>query len=137
MCQRNRPQLRLIFENYENLVGHPIETAIENEFSGNIKDALLQLIQCVRDRSDYLATRLHDSMAGIGTDDRTLVRIVVARSEIDLEEIKEVYEAKYGKSLAERVAVSMTFINVTDSCFICVVLNGLVITFSFEIIATF
>ncbi|XP_018561982.1 annexin B9 isoform X1 [Anoplophora glabripennis] len=104
MCQRNRPQLRLVFDEYEKLVGHTVETAIENEFSGNIKDALLQLIHCVKDRSDYLATRLHDSMAGIGTDDRTLVRLVVARSEIDLEEIKEVYEAKYGKSLAERIA---------------------------------
>ncbi|KAJ8915072.1 hypothetical protein NQ315_014327 [Exocentrus adspersus] len=104
MCQRNRPQLRLIFEEYEKLVGHPIETAIENEFSGNIKEALLQLIHCIKDRTDYLATRLHDSMAGIGTDDRTLVRIVVSRSEIDLGDIKEVYEAKYGKSLAERIA---------------------------------
>ncbi|KAJ8934553.1 hypothetical protein NQ318_004983 [Aromia moschata] len=46
MCQRNRPQLRLVFEEYEKLVGHPIETAIENEFSGTIKDALLQLIEC-------------------------------------------------------------------------------------------
>ncbi|KAJ8933352.1 hypothetical protein NQ314_014067 [Rhamnusium bicolor] len=94
MCQRNLPQLRLVFEEYEKLVGHPIETAIENEFSGTIKDALLQLIECVRDRTAYLATRLHDSMAGIGTDDRTLVRIIVSRSEIDLEDIKVAYEVK-------------------------------------------
>lgn len=119
MCQRNRPQLRLIFEEYEKLVGHPIETAIENEFSGNIKDALLQLIHCIKDRSDYLATRLHDSMAGIGTDDRTLVRIVVSRSEIDLEEIKEVYEAKYGKSLAERIGVSILLFNYQFVVYLC------------------
>lgn len=107
MCQRNRKQLKLVFDEYEKLVGHPIETAIENEFSGDIKDALLSLIACIRDKYDYLATRLHDSMAGMGTDDRTLIRIIVSRSEIDLKEIKEVYEAKYGKTLADRVAVSI------------------------------
>lgn len=107
MCQRNKQQLKLVFDEYEKLVGHPIEIAIENEFSGNIKEALLNLISCIRDKVEYLATRLHDSMAGIGTDDRTLIRIIVSRSEIDLGDIKDVYEAKYGKSLAERVAVSI------------------------------
>lgn len=107
MCQRNKQQLKLVFDEYEKLVGHPIETAIENEFSGNIKEALLNLISCVRDRTFYLATRLHDSMAGMGTDDRTLIRIIVSRSEIDLGNIKEAYESKYGKTLADRVAVSI------------------------------
>lgn len=111
MCQRNKKQLKLVFDEYEKLVGHPIETAIENEFSGNIKEALLHLISCIRDKTAYLATRLHDSMAGIGTDDRTLIRILVSRSEIDLENIKEVYEENYGKSLAERVAVSILLNN--------------------------
>ncbi|XP_060528123.1 annexin B9-like isoform X2 [Cylas formicarius] len=103
LCQRNRPQLRQIFHEYENITGHSFEKAIENEFSGTLKDSMLQLIHCVRDPIDFLATRLHDAMAGIGTDDRTLIRIVVGRSEKDLGEIKEVYEAKYGKSLAERI----------------------------------
>ncbi|ENN74975.1 hypothetical protein YQE_08432, partial [Dendroctonus ponderosae] len=103
LCQRNRAQLRRIFHEYEEITGHSIEQAVENEFSGTVKDSLLQLVQCVRDPVEFLAARLHDAMAGIGTDDRTLIRIVVARSEIDLGEIKEVYEAKYGKSLAERI----------------------------------
>ncbi|XP_076253642.1 annexin B9-like isoform X2 [Rhynchophorus ferrugineus] len=103
LCQRNRPQLRRVFHEYEEITGHSIENAVENEFSGNIRDSMLQLIHCVRDPIDFLATRLHDSMAGIGTDDRTLIRIIVGRSEIDLGEIKEVYNGKYGKTLAERI----------------------------------
>ncbi|XP_050502083.1 annexin B11-like isoform X1 [Diabrotica virgifera virgifera] len=103
-CQRNKPQLNLIFDKYEEIVGHPIEKAIENEFSGNAKQAMLHLIQSVRDQVAYLVTRLHDSMAGVGTDDRTLIRIVVSRSEIDLEEIKQCYEEIYSKTLADRIA---------------------------------
>ena len=101
LCQRNRSQLRVIFEEYEKITGHPFETAIENEFSLTSKESLLALVHAIRDRTDYLATRLHDSMAGMGTDDHTLIRIVVARSEIDLADIKEVFQNKYGKTLAE------------------------------------
>ncbi|CAH1100891.1 unnamed protein product [Psylliodes chrysocephalus] len=108
LCIRNRNQLRLIIDKYDSMIGHPIEEAIENEFSGSTKDAYLSLIRSIRDRTMYLATRLHDAMAGLGTDDRTLIRIIVSRSEIDLAEIKEAYEAKYSKSLYERISPTVT-----------------------------
>lgn len=105
LCQRNRSQLKLIFEEYQKLTGHEFEQAIKNEFSGTTKDILLALVHCIRDKIDYLATRLHESMEGIGTDDRVLIRIIVSRSEIDLGDIKESFQKKYGKSLADFVKV--------------------------------
>lgn len=107
LCQRNRSQLKLIFEEYQKLTGHEFEQAIKNEFSGTTKDILLALVECIRDKIGYLATRLHQSMEGIGTDDRVLIRIVVSRSEIDLGDIKDAFQRKYGKSLAEFVQVSL------------------------------
>lgn len=44
-------------------------------------------------------------MSGMGTDDKTLIRIITARSEIDLGDIRDDYEAIYGKTLADKVEV--------------------------------
>lgn len=43
LVQRNVPQLRQIFQEYENITGHAIEDAIENEFSGDVKKGLLAI----------------------------------------------------------------------------------------------
>lgn len=39
-------------------------------------------VMTVRSRAAYFAEKLYKSMKGAGTDDRTLVRLVVSRSEV-------------------------------------------------------
>ncbi|XP_012282864.1 annexin B9 isoform X2 [Orussus abietinus] len=99
LVQRNAAQLKQIFYEYENITGHGIEEAIENEFSGDIKKGLLAIVKCVKNRPGFFAEQLYKSMKGFGTDDRRLIRLVVTRSEVDMGEIKESFQQQYGQSL--------------------------------------
>ncbi|KAH8303975.1 hypothetical protein KR044_012571, partial [Drosophila immigrans] len=119
LCQRNYQQLKLvsqthinnisfnnsnsdllqIFQEYENMTGHSLEKAIKKEFSGDIMEGLIAIYKCVTQKSEYFASRLHKSMAGIGTNDKQLIRVIITRCEIDLADIKVTFERLYGKSL--------------------------------------
>uniref|UniRef100_A0A6M2DP87 Annexin n=1 Tax=Xenopsylla cheopis TaxID=163159 RepID=A0A6M2DP87_XENCH len=101
LCQRSYPQLRAVFHCYEKIVGHSIEEAIKNEFSGDIKDGLLAIVESVRDKAKFFAKRLYKSMKGLGTNDNQLVRIVVTRCEVDMGDIKRAFAQEYGDTLEE------------------------------------
>ncbi|XP_064363919.1 annexin A13 isoform X2 [Dromaius novaehollandiae] len=103
LAKRSYPQLRATFEAYEKLHGKDIEEAIKSETSGDLEKAYLTLVSCAKDCQGYFATLLHKSMKGAGTDEDTLIRILVTRAENDLPAIKEKYQQKYSKSLAEAV----------------------------------
>jgi hypothetical protein len=53
----------------------------------------------------FFAHRLRKAFEGMGTDDITLIRVVVSRFELDLGTVAEVYETTYGKSLVKAVEV--------------------------------
>jgi len=42
-------------------------------------------------------------MKGIGTDDGRLIRVIVTRTEIDMQRIKAAYYSRYGKPLTHAV----------------------------------
>ncbi|XP_038220664.1 annexin B10 isoform X2 [Zerene cesonia] len=96
-------QLRAIFEAYKNLSGRTIEQAIKAEISGELAEALSAIVECVENAAAWFAQRLRDAMQGLGTDDRTLIRILVSRAELDLGAIKTEYERLYDKTLASEV----------------------------------
>lgn len=59
----------------------------------------------VESPAEFFARRLNRAMKGIGTDERTLIRIIVSRSEIDLNAIKHEYERIFNRKLFDEVKV--------------------------------
>lgn len=92
-------QLRQIFEEYKNISGRTIEQAIKAEIGGEMKEALSAIVECVENAPAWFAQRLRNAMQGAGTDDPTLVRVIVSRAEIDLGGIKAEYERLFDKTL--------------------------------------
>lgn len=105
LCSRNFEQLKLIIKEYQLIGGHSLEQAIRDEFSGDIETGLLAIIKCVNSRSEFFASQLYRSMKGLGTNDSQLIRVVVTRSEIDMQDIKSTFFSKYGKTLKSFIEV--------------------------------
>jgi hypothetical protein len=65
-------------------------------------------VKTADNKAEYLAKCLHKAMAGLGTRDGDLIRIIVSRCEIDLGAICVEYEKEYKKTLQKQVSV-LTF----------------------------
>jgi len=103
-ASRSYAHLLRVFEEYETKSEKTMEEAIKGEMSGDVQDAMLAIVKCVRSKSQFYAERLYKSMKGAGTDDRTLIRIIVSRAEVDLADVKEQFQAMYEQTLEDFIA---------------------------------
>ncbi|KAM3171458.1 hypothetical protein ACTXT7_016581 [Hymenolepis weldensis] len=99
--------LRVMDELYFEKTGHGLLKAISSELSGYYKkaistvDKLKLLVKTAFKKEECIADFLHESMAGAGTKDEQLMRLVLAYAGDEMAEIKAIFLAKYKKSLEE------------------------------------
>nr|XP_055058945.1 annexin A13, like isoform X2 [Misgurnus anguillicaudatus] len=104
LTHRNYLQLQATFKIYETLSGTDILDSIDNEATGTLKDCYTALVRCAKNPQLFFARRLNAAMKGAGTDEDTLIRIIVTRSEVDLETIKDMYLEKYDVTLKDALS---------------------------------
>ncbi|ESN96017.1 hypothetical protein HELRODRAFT_68265 [Helobdella robusta] len=103
MCQRSQAHLRALFREYskKSNKNKTVQDAISSEFSGDVKNALLAIVNVIENKVGYFADLLHKSMKGLGTNDDQLIRVVVSRCECDMVQIKKEFERKFNQPLQQ------------------------------------
>uniref|UniRef100_A0A3B4ZFY4 Annexin n=1 Tax=Stegastes partitus TaxID=144197 RepID=A0A3B4ZFY4_9TELE len=96
---RSAEHLRKVFDAYKKLSGSDIEDSIKGETTGNLENLLVAVVKCARSVPEFFAEGLYKSMRRAGTDDDTLMRIMVSRSEVDMLDIRASFKKMYGASL--------------------------------------
>uniref|UniRef100_A0A3B3UT57 Annexin n=1 Tax=Poecilia latipinna TaxID=48699 RepID=A0A3B3UT57_9TELE len=97
LCKRSIPQLRQTLVEYKNISGKTLQQSIEGEMSGELEELLVavgKLSVVYKLQSSGFV-----SVQGSGTDESTLTRIMVSRSEIDLLDIRAEFKKLFEHSL--------------------------------------
>uniref|UniRef100_A0AAQ4NT46 Annexin n=1 Tax=Gasterosteus aculeatus aculeatus TaxID=481459 RepID=A0AAQ4NT46_GASAC len=94
---RSAEHLRKVFDAYKELSGSDIEDSIEGETTGNLENLLLAV-----------GKNYGDLSGRAGTDDDTLMRIMVSRSEVDMLDIRASFKRTYGASLYNTIQEDTT-----------------------------
>ncbi|XP_015883699.1 annexin D5 [Ziziphus jujuba] len=100
--ERSRAHLAAVSSAYRDTYGS-LKKAVKSETSGHFEHGLLTILRSAENPAKYFAKVLHKAMKGLGTDDTTLIRVIVTRTEIDMQYIKAEYAKKYRKTLNDAV----------------------------------
>ncbi|XP_026777397.2 annexin A1 [Pangasianodon hypophthalmus] len=103
LTTRGDAQLCKIFKQYEKFGKQGFAQAVKHELSGDTEDCLMTLVKAAWNKPAYFAERMYLAMKGIGADHNTVTRIIVSRSEVDLQKISQEYKRMYGKTLQQDV----------------------------------
>lgn len=89
--EKSREDLILICRAFYELYQKSLYDTIENELSGRNKKLLKGILFGTITPAQWFAKIAFKSMDGLGTNENTLNRVLVSRSEIDMEAIREYY----------------------------------------------
>lgn len=96
-------ELSLVSREYYKLSGETIFDGINKKFQGDTKELIKAVLYSLISPSEYFATRIKKAIEGFGTDNKTLIRILVSRCDLDINNIKQYYKQIYEKDMIEDI----------------------------------
>jgi annexin A7/11 len=100
LTSRSRAHIQRVCRHYEEKTGHTLEKGVAKETSGDFCKALLALIM---PEAEYHARQFHDAMAGVGTKDEKLIRLLTTLTKHQLKEANAVYTKRHNKTLISAI----------------------------------
>ena len=101
--QRSPEELILIARYYLKITENNLLDDIESKTKGNTKLLLKEILYNNIMPQELFAEKIYLSIKGFGTDEETLSRVLVSRCELDMSEIRDIYQKKYNNSLKEDI----------------------------------
>ena len=101
--KKSPEELVMICRYYFKKTGVALCDVIEKKFSGKNKNLMKEILYNTINPSEMFADKIYYSMKGLGTDTDTLNRILASRSEIDMTDIREIYNWKYKSKLVKDI----------------------------------
>ena len=96
-------ELSLVSRIYYKIYGTTILDGIDKKYNGNTKDLLNAILYSQISPSEYFAKKIKKAIEGFGTDNKTLIRILVTRCEVDMNIIKQYYKKLFNKDMIEDI----------------------------------
>lgn len=100
---RSNNHLKKLDDLYTLQKGHSLIQAIDNEFSGGECDLLKTILHSRLNPADFYATKIYKACKGWGTDEEKLIRTLITNEGGFMNDIKEIYEKKYGITLENQI----------------------------------
>ncbi|XP_040965125.1 uncharacterized protein [Gossypium hirsutum] len=85
----------------------PLMKSITDVNSGEFEDALKKVVKCICNPPNYYVKILFASIKGMTADRGAITRVMVSRSETEMDEIQRVFKEKYGIELRETICNSI------------------------------
>ena len=96
-------ELIYILQEYHKITVDTILEVIDKEFSGNMKKAFKAIVYTMLSPSEYFVIRVKDAIKGFGTNYNLLMRILISKDEIDMQQFKYFYSKLYGKNMVSDI----------------------------------
>ncbi|WCJ39040.1 annexin 3 [Euphorbia peplus] len=104
LSTRNMYQLRETFQSYKQKFESSIDQDTSSCGEGDLESLLKAVVSCIESPTRYFAELIRTSILGLGTDEDALTRTIVARSEIDMMDIRAEYLLAFKTSIEDAVS---------------------------------
>ncbi|KAM9330707.1 annexin A1 [Gastrophryne carolinensis] len=101
LAKRTNCERQQIKAAYQQQTGKNLDDALKKALKSHLEEVVLALMKTP---AQYDAHCLRNAIKGLGTDESTLVEILVSRNNSELREIIKVYKEEFKKDLAKDVA---------------------------------
>ena len=102
-CKKSPEELVMIARYYYKKKGISLLDAIEKNATGKNKEILKEVFINTINPCELYAEKIHNAIKGIGTNDKVLIRVLSSRGDIDMDDIREMYNWKYKQNMIDDI----------------------------------